>query len=93
MADAVGTKAAATEVEKREFADNASVRAAPPAIDPEVNRQLLRKIDWRLMPVVRALVGQYRQLLWPSANILLSPPSYASPTLYRYEADLPKHAL
>ncbi|KAK7969901.1 major facilitator superfamily domain-containing protein [Apiospora saccharicola] len=66
MADAVGTKAAETEVEKREFADNASVRAAPPAIDPEVNRQLLRKIDWRLMPV---LCVTYALQFWDKAML------------------------
>lgn len=67
MADALDPKKAEPEAEKREPADNASLRAAPPAIDPEVNRRLLRKIDWRLMPVVCLLIAPCPP--WLSADI------------------------
>lgn len=51
MTDLQDSKKTEPDAENLETADARSQRGAP-VIDPELNKRLLKKIDWRIMPVV-----------------------------------------
>lgn len=56
MTDIQDPKKTEVDPENLDTADARSLRGAP-VIDPELNKRLLRKIDWRIMPVVGPQIG------------------------------------